>query len=131
SAGVIDVSTASAPKLVTLIPTGLPFSSSTLAGSSPSGITATADRVFVSNTNLDSITVIDAAALRVAAEIPIRIPGLESFRGVLPIGLAFHAPSGRLLVAEAGINAVGVIDPQQGRVLGHLPSAWFPTRVVV
>jgi YVTN family beta-propeller protein len=131
SVAVIDVTTASAPKLVTLIPTGLPFSSSTQAGSSPSGIAATADRVFVSNTNLDSITVIDAKTLSATAEIPIRIPGLENFRGVLPIGLAFHTPSGRLLVAEAGINAVGVIDPQQGRVLGHLPTAWFPTRVVV
>ena len=128
---VIDVSAPAAPKVVAFIPTGLPFSLSTLAGSSPSGITASADRVFVSNANLDSITVIDAKSLSVAAEIPIRIPGLETLRGVLPIGLAFHEPSGRLLVAEAGINAVGVIDARQGRVLGHLPTAWFPTRVIL
>jgi DNA-binding beta-propeller fold protein YncE len=128
---VIDVSTPSAPKVVTFIPTGSPFSATTLAGSSPSGIIAVDNWVFVSNTNLDSITVIDAQTLRVTSEIPIRIPGLEQLRGVLPVGLAFHQPSGLLLVAEAGLNAVGVIDPKQNRVLGHLPVAWFPTRVAV
>jgi hypothetical protein len=35
---------------------------------------------------------------------------------VLPIGMAYHEKSGRLLVAEAGINAVGVIDVGQRRV---------------
>src|SRR5450759_1395537 len=70
-------------------------------------------------------------AAAVEAEIPIRIPGLERYRGVLPIGLAYHEKSGWLLVAEAGINAVGVIDVNQRRVLGHIPAAWFPTRVVM
>jgi YVTN family beta-propeller protein len=128
---VIDVSNASAPKVVTFVATGAPFSRSTFAGSSPSGIVATEDRVYVSNTNLDSITVIDAKALRATGEIPIRIPGLEPYRGILPIGMAMHAVTGWLLVAEAGINAIAVIDAKQGRVLGHLPAAWFPTRVVV
>ena len=64
-------------------------------------------------------------------EIPIRIPSLEKFRGVLPIGLTFDADSRWLLVAEAGINAVGVIDTRTHRVLGHLPAAWFPSRIAV
>ena len=69
-------------------------------------------------------------ALRgVTAEIPIRIPGLESLRGVLPIGMAYHEKTGWLLVAEAGINAVAVIDTRERRVLGHLPVGWFPSRV--
>jgi YVTN family beta-propeller protein len=87
--------------------------------------------VFVSNANDDTITVIDAKTAAVEAEIPIRIAGLERYRGVLPIGLAYHEKTGWLLVAEAGINAVGVIDVKQRRVLGHIPAAWFPTRVVV
>src|SRR5207237_2745944 len=85
----------------------------------------------VSNGANDSITVIDPAANRVEAEIPIRIPGLETLRGVLPVGLAYHEKSGRLFVAEAGINAVGVIDAAARRVLGHLPAGWFPTRVAI
>ncbi len=77
------------------------------------------------------MTVINAATLQVEREVPIRIPGLESLRGVLPVGMAWLEERGWLLVAEAGINAIGILDPAAGKVLGHLPSAWFPTRVAV
>ena len=91
---------------------------------------AAAGRVFVANAN-DDTHHSDRRRRRntVEGEIPIRIPGLEAYRGVLPIGMAYHEKSGWLLVAEAGINAVGVIDVEQRRVLGHIPAAWFPTRV--
>jgi YVTN family beta-propeller protein len=128
---VVDVSSPAAPKVETFIRTGVPWGDQSYGGSSPSGIVATAGKVFVSNASDDSITVIDAAANRVEAEIPIRIPGLETLRGVLPIGMAYHQKTGWLLVAEAGINALAVIDPRQGRVLGHLPCGWFPARVAV
>ncbi len=128
---VVDVSTPASPKVETFIRTGIPFGEQSHGGSSPSGIVATAGKVFVSNANDDSITVIDAATNRVEAEIPIRIPGLETLRGVLPIGMAYHEKSGWLLVAEAGIDAVGVVDTRQRRVVGHLPAGWFPTRVAI
>jgi YVTN family beta-propeller protein len=131
SVTVVNISTPTAPKIETFIRTGLPFGPNVHGGSSPSGILAAGDRVFVANTNDDSITVIDARTNTVTGEIPIRIPGLEALRGILPIGLAYHEKTGWLLAAEAGINAVAVIDPLQRRVLGHLPVAWFPTRVAV
>jgi len=37
------------------------------------------------------VTVIDAHSLRKIKDIPLRIPGLESLRGVLPIGMDYHA----------------------------------------
>src|SRR5256885_16715538 len=49
----------------------------------------------------------------------------------MPVGMAFDSSRGWLLVAEAGINAVGVIDTHDMRVLGHIPVAWFPTRVMI
>jgi YVTN family beta-propeller protein len=131
SLAVIDVSTPAAPKLEAFVRTGLPFGEKSSGGSSPSGVVATADRVYVSNASNDSITVVDAKTNQVEAEIPIRIRGLESLRGVLPVGLAFDEKSQRLFVAEAGIDAVGVIDVKAKRVLGHVPAAWFPTRVAV
>lgn len=131
SVSVVNVSEPAAPKVETFIRTGLPFGDKTHGGSSPSGVLAVGGRVFVSNGHNDSITVIDAATNSVAAEIPIRIPGLDELRGVLPVGLAFHEPTGWLLVAEAGINAVGVIDTRTMKVIGHLPVSWFPTRVLV
>jgi YVTN family beta-propeller protein len=131
SVAILDVSRPAAAKVVAFVHTGLPFGEASAGGSSPSGLCATADQVFVSNANQDSITILDAHTNQVEAEIPLRIPGLESLRGVLPIGLAYHPKSGWLFVAEAGINAVGVVDVRQRRVLGHLPAAWFPTRVAV
>ena len=128
---VVDVATPSAPKVAGFIRTGLPFGADVHGGSSPSGILATGDRVFVSNANDDSITVIDSRTNNVEFEIPIRIAGLERYRGVLPVGLAWHEKSSRLLVAEAGINAVGVIDVAARKVAGHFPAAWFPTRVAI
>jgi YVTN family beta-propeller protein len=128
---VVDVSDPSAPKVEAFVPTGVPFGEESAGGSSPSGVVATADYVFVSNANDDSITVIDAHTNHVDAEIPIRIPGLERLRGALPVGMAYQEDAGRLLVAEAGINAVGVIDVKGRRVLGHIPVGWFPTRVAL
>ncbi|MBI4876820.1 MAG: hypothetical protein HY822_19460 [Acidobacteria bacterium] len=126
---VLDLADPVRPRIEKFIRTGLPVGERSAGGSSPSGVVATTERVFVSNAHNDTITVIDAARLEVEREIPIRIPGLESLRGVLPIGMAWVESRKWLLVAEAGINAVGVIDPAAGRLLGHLPAGWFPTRV--
>ncbi|HWC00181.1 MAG TPA: hypothetical protein VG672_25910 [Bryobacteraceae bacterium] len=128
---VIDLANPAAPKVVDYIPTGTRFGNGIDGGSSPSGVLAAADRVYVSNGHNDSITVIDAGTNKVIQTIPIRIPELENYRGVLPIGMAIDEQSGWLLVAEAGINAVGVIDTREGKVLGHLPVGWFPARVLV
>jgi YVTN family beta-propeller protein len=136
SVAVLDVSQPAAAKVVAFVRTGLPVGAivdgrTISGGSSPSGLCATAGQVFVSNANQDSIDILNARTNQLEAEIPIRIAGLESLRGVLPLGMAYHEKSGWLFVAEAGIDAVGVIDVRQRRVLGHLPAAWFPTRVAV
>jgi YVTN family beta-propeller protein len=131
SLAVVDLADPAAARVEAFIHTGVAFGAGTDGGSSPSGVVATADRVFVSNAHNDSITVIDAKTNSVAGRIDIRIPGLENLRGVLPIGMAYHEATGWLLVAEAGINAVGVIDTRQAKVLGHLPAAWFPSRVLI
>ncbi|MFM8395382.1 MAG: YncE family protein, partial [Acidobacteriota bacterium] len=34
-------------------------------------------------------------------------------------------------MAEAGINAVAVIDTTNLQVIGHIPTAWFPSQVAV
>ncbi len=131
SLSVVDVSDPLQPKVEAWIRSGLPVGDKSAGGSSPSAVIAAAGHVFVANAGQDSITVVNASTNAIEAEIPIRIPGLEPLRGVLPLGMAYHAETGWLLVAEAGINAVGVIDVAGRRVLGHIPAAWFPTRVAV
>lgn len=121
SMAVVDVSAPAAPKLEGFVP----------VGGSPSAVLATKDRVFVSCADDDSIALIDPASRTVVDRIPLRIPGLETLKGVIPLGMAYDETSGWLLVAEAGINAVAVIDMRQKRVLGHIPAAWYPTSVVI
>ncbi len=122
SLAVVDVADPSAPKVDATVATG---------GADPDSALAVDGRVFVANGGGDSITVVDVATNRVEAEIPIRIPGLEQFRGVRPAGMAYHEASGLLLVAEPGIDAVAEIDVRNRRVLGHIPAGWFPTRVAL
>ncbi len=131
SVAIVDLAEPAAPRLVRFIRTGLPFGGGIQGGSSPSAVAVSPDYVFVSNAHNDSVTLLDAASGDVRATVDIRIPGLDGLRGVLPLGLAWYAPENRLLVAEAGINAIGVIDVSARRVAGHLPAAWFPTRVAV
>lgn len=128
---VVDVADAALPRVIKFIRTGLPFGRSSQGGSSPAGVLAAAGHIWVSNSANDSISVINPIKLEVEREIRITIPGLNSYRGVLPVGLAFHPARNRILVAEGGINAVGVIDAATSEFLGHIPAGWFPTRVAL
>ena len=98
---------------------------------SPAGILALTDRVFVSNARTDSITVVNSRDRSVTAEIPLRIPSLEAYRGIQPAGMAYDPVTKWLLVAETGINAVGVVDTGKNLLIGHLPVGWMPTRVAI
>ncbi len=127
----IDVTRPEAPQVVGFVHTGAPFGTESAGGSGPSGILATGRAVYVSNAHNDTIDVIDPEALAVRSTIPLRIPGLQDLRGVLPLGMAIDEKRGLLLVAEAGLNAVGVIDLKENKLLGHLPAGWFPVDVAV
>lgn len=127
---IVNVEDPARLQVEAFVPTGTPFPRS-LGGSSPSGITATKDHVFVSNGHNDSITVISALTGKVEKEIVLRIPGLEAYRGLLPVGSYYYPQNNWLLVACAGINAIAVIDLAAMQPLALLPTAWFPTRVVV
>jgi hypothetical protein len=54
-------------------------------------------------------------------------------KGVQPVGLALSPDGNYLYVAEAGINAVGVIriDGKDRRLIGHIPAGWWPSSVQV
>lgn len=131
SVAFVSLSDPASPKVEAMVPTGLPFGGAVSGGSSPSGVLATADRVYVSNGHNDTITVLDSKTYGKVGDIELRIPGLERYRGILPIGMAYHEQSGWLLVAEAGINAVAVVDTRKMAAIAHIPVGWFPTRVAL
>jgi len=128
SLAIVDVANPESPQIVNVVRTGKPFGGAIVGGASPSGVVATAERIFVSNANQDTITVINARTLQLERDIELRVPGLESLRGMLPIGLHYEPTNQWILAAEAGINALAVIDARSLAVLGHIPTAWFPTR---
>ncbi len=131
SVTVIALSNPAEPQPLRMIRTGLPFGGKTKGGSSPSGVLATNRHVLVSNGHNDTITVIDRGTHQIAGEIALRIPGLETLRGVMPIGMAVDPETNLLYVAQGGINAVAVVDVEARKVLGHLPTGWFPTALEV
>jgi YVTN family beta-propeller protein len=108
-----------------------------VGGASPTGVVADSQHVYVSLAHRDSIAVVTADGRRLTQEIPLTPFEGGSFldrrgralRGVMPAGVALHGD--RLYVAEAGIDAVAVIDTSSNRVLGHLPVGWYPTAVAV
>jgi DNA-binding beta-propeller fold protein YncE len=103
-----------------------------VGGASPNSVAATDDRVFVSNGNNDSISVVDTKKDTVVSTINLTLdPRLGNLRGIIPFGLALSPDKRRLYVAEAGINAIGVIDIPHAKVLGHIPVGWFPSRLAV
>ena len=103
-----------------------------VGGSSPNSLAATDRYVFVSNGTNDNISVIDLIHDTIAAEIPLKIdPAVKQFRGVIPFGLAVSPDQKRLFVAESGVNAIGVIDIPTLKVIGHLPTGWFPSKLEV
>lgn len=103
-----------------------------VGGSSPNSLVATKEFVFVSNGNNDCVSVISTKTNKVVDNIYLKPDTRVSrFRGVIPFGLALSPDQRRLYVAEAGINAVGVINVKDRKVLGHIPAAWFPSKLSV
>jgi YVTN family beta-propeller protein len=103
-----------------------------VGGSSPNSLAVTDRYVFVSNGTNDNVSVIDIVHDTIAAEIPLKLhQAVKQFRGVIPFGLAISPDQKRLYVAEAGVNAIGVIDVPTLKVIGHIPSGWFPSKLEV
>jgi len=106
--------------------------------SHPNAVVVGGGRIYVSNGGDDSVTVLEQATLAPLGEISLAaLPGSDRvLRGVQPVALAL-APDGRALyVAEAGLNAIGVVDLAAGpagaaRAVGHLPAGWWPSAVAV
>ncbi len=105
-----------------------------LGGPAPSAVIAGQNHVYVALAHQDAIAVASPDGRRLESEIPLSPfdlfdKGGRPLRGVMPSGLALERR--RLYVAEAGINAVAVIDLAENRVLGHIPVGWNPSAVAL
>jgi DNA-binding beta-propeller fold protein YncE len=131
SVWAFDLSQPSMPRVTARIKTGLPAGQS-IGGSSPAGLAVSNDTLYVTNATNDTVEAYDLGTQkRRWATLLAPAPYLVHLRGVLPFGLALSADGRRLFVAESGLNAVGILDAATGAVLGHFPTAWYPSQLAL
>ncbi len=102
-------------------------------GVGPVAVITNADKTlaYVSNTNSDTVSVIDTAQQKVKKTLLLRPGALRGTPGVTPLGLALSRDEKRLFVAVGDLNAVALVDLTKGEVEGYLPGGWYPTSAVV
>lgn len=115
--GVIDVA---AGKVVAAIPTG----------ANPNDLQLSDDgRLFVSNGNENTVTVIDTKKRQAIETIHVG-PTNRAPQGSTPNALALDAKNDMLFVANADNNCVAVVNVEESgesHVLGFIPSGWYPS----
>lgn len=88
-------------------------------------------RLFVANAGSDTVSVIDTTRDRVVRTILLRPDDARGLCGVTPTGLALSPDEQRLYVTCADMNALAVVHLPEGRLIGYIPTGWYPTAVVV
>jgi YVTN family beta-propeller protein len=133
----IDVSNPASPRVVQKIKTGLLVGApadggKAIGGSAPNFLATDGKSLYASNGNNDSIERIDPATGKIVYRTRIiPSPFTAKLRGVGPSGMVLSKDGSRLFFAESGLNALGVLDTKTGKMLGHIPTAWYPYRVAL
>ncbi|AEU37877.1 bifunctional YncE family protein/alkaline phosphatase family protein [Granulicella mallensis] len=103
-------------------------------GLHPSGLAwdETRKKLYVANSNSDSISIVDTATNRLQETILLQ-PFNKKVAGISPESVALSPDHSTLYVACAGINAVAVIDlkAQHPHATGFIPTGWYPDDVTV
>jgi YVTN family beta-propeller protein len=105
-------------------------------GKNPEGIVVAPDgsRVYVTSSDADRVIAIDPATGAIVGQVPVG-EATEAGEDGSPLpasspgGLALA--DGKLYVARAADNAVGVLDAATLAPLGAIPTGWYPTSVAV
>ena len=136
---VLDVNGGALPTVRNIVRTGRAVGEdddgiTAFGASHPNAVIAGGNRIYVSNGNNDTISILDSGNQHLVDEVSLSV--LEGsdrvLKGVQPVSLALSPDRRTLYVAEAGLNAIGVVSLQgQPRVVGHIPVGWWPSSVKV
>ncbi len=130
-----DITQPTQPKIVARQKTGLMIHApadggKAVGGSAPCALLSAGDRVWVSNSNNDTVQALDPITLKVRETIKLTpTKELAKLRGVIPSGMTLSADGQSLYVCESGLNALVKIDVKTRKVVGHIPTGWFPMQV--
>ncbi|MBK8313637.1 MAG: beta-propeller fold lactonase family protein [Acidobacteria bacterium] len=86
------------------------------------------NRLYVANSNKDSISVIDTTANKV---IQTRTLSSQETRGFAPTALALSPDGKTLFAACGGLNAVAVLETRTMSVAGYIPTGWYPNALAL
>lgn len=111
----------------------LPVQKTIKVGANPTYLRLNRDRsrLFVSNSNADTISVVDTSSDRVIRTIPLRPTAIRGIPGATPLGMCLSPDEKTLYVALADMNAIAVVGLPEGTLRGYIPTGWYPTDVEV
>ncbi len=98
-----------------------------VTGPHPTQMLAADGRVYVANADGHDVVAVDPSARTIVQRYELG-RGANPPPGQTPAGLAIDGD--RLFVAESGYNDVAVLERGSGRLLGRIPTAWYPTAIV-
>jgi YVTN family beta-propeller protein len=87
-------------------------------------------RLFAVCGNADGVAELATNTGALVRTISLARPG-DPYRGANPNAIAVAPDDKRLYVSLGGENAVAVVDLASGRVVGRIPTGWYPTGVAI
>jgi YVTN family beta-propeller protein len=87
-------------------------------------------RLYVANSNSDSVSVIDTTNNTVLRTIDVQ-PFPQKVAGIAPTALTLSSDGAHLYVACGGINAAAVVSTADGRIRGSIPTGWYPNALAL
>ena len=97
-------------------------------GRHPSALAVSGSRLYVALAGSDRIAIVDAGSRKVIGYLHESAPGAPP-EGSTPNALAVSSDRKRLFVAEADNNALAIFDLAVGKLLGRIPTDWYPTAI--
>ncbi|MFZ1918960.1 MAG: bifunctional YncE family protein/alkaline phosphatase family protein [Terriglobales bacterium] len=94
----------------------------------PSALAVKGTKLYVTLAGSDRVAIVDTNLRKVASYLHDTAPGAPA-EGSTPNAVSFSSDSKRLFVAEADNNAVAVFDVVSGKLLGRVPTDWYPTAI--
>ena len=97
-------------------------------GRHPSALAVSGSRVYVALAGSDRVAIVDTKTRKVTGYVHDSAPGAPP-EGSTPNALAISPDRKRLYIAEADNNAIAVFNLASQRLLGRIPSDWYPTAI--